>query len=68
MTVEGVWPADSKALTMTGDGVDGFTGKPVKVRTVTSIVNDTGWLIVLPPSSVRTAVTVAVPCAFGAGV
>jgi hypothetical protein len=37
---EGSFSDDGKVLTMAGDSIDGFTGKPVRVRFVTKIVDD----------------------------
>lgn len=37
---EGSFSDDGKVLTLAGDSMDGMTGKPVKLRTVTTIVDD----------------------------
>jgi hypothetical protein len=37
MHTEGTFADDGKVLTLRGDSLDGFTGKPVKLRTVTTI-------------------------------
>lgn len=45
MSTEGALSADGKVLTLTGDSIDGFTGKPVKMRTVTTIVDDNKYTL-----------------------
>ena len=37
---EGAFSDDGKVLTLEGDSIDGFTGKPVKLRTVTTKVDE----------------------------
>jgi hypothetical protein len=36
---EGSFSDDGKVLTLLGDSIDGFTGKPVKLRAVTTVVD-----------------------------
>jgi hypothetical protein len=51
---EGIFSENGKVLTLTGDSIDAFTGKPVKLRTVTTIVDENRytleWFIAEPGS------------------
>ena len=42
---EGAFSDDGKILTLVGDSIDGFTGKPVKVRGVTTIVDENRYTV-----------------------
>jgi hypothetical protein len=40
LRLDGAFSPDGKVLTLRGDSVDGMTGKPVKLRTVTTVKDD----------------------------
>jgi hypothetical protein len=42
---EGSFSENGKVLTLAGDSIDGFTGKPVKLRTVTTIVDENRYTL-----------------------
>ena len=42
---EGAFSENGKVLTLAGDSIDGFTGKPVKLRTVTTIVDENRYTL-----------------------
>jgi Protein of unknown function (DUF1579) len=42
---EGTFSENGKVLTLAGDSIDGFTGKPVKLRTVTTILDENRYTV-----------------------